>query len=123
MRYFTTDLTVLSVVMLAAIVGHVYPVFFQFKGGKGVATLIGGLVALSPILCGIYLLTWLAVFVLTRLSSLSALVATATMPLWALWIARGASPVCFLLAIFVFWRHRSNIQHLLAGTEDKSTFK
>lgn len=123
MRYFTTDLTVLSVVMLAAIVGHVYPVFFQFKGGKGVATLIGGLAALSPLLCSIYLLTWLAVFGLTRLSSLSALVATATMPLWALWIARGAFPACVMLAVFIFWRHRSNIQHLLAGKEKKSTFK
>lgn len=123
-RYFTHDFYIISAVYLAAVLGHVYPVFFKFKGGKGVATLIGGLAALSPLLCGLYLLTWLAVFTVSRLSSLSALLATGTMPIWAwFYVDRRAFAVLLFIAIFVFWRHRSNIRALLLGTEDKSTFK
>lgn len=123
-RAFTSDYYIISAVYLAAILGHAYPVFFNFKGGKGVATAIGGLAALSPLLCGIYLLTWVAVFALTRLSSLSALMATGTMPVWAwFYVDRRAFGALLIVAAFVFWRHRSNIQSLIAGTEIKSTFK
>jgi acyl phosphate:glycerol-3-phosphate acyltransferase len=123
-RAFTSDYYIISTVYLAAILGHAYPVFFNFKGGKGVATAIGGLAALSPLLCGIYLLTWVAVFAVTRLSSLSALIATGTMPVWAwFYVDRRAFGALLIVAAFVFWRHRSNIRSLMAGTEIKSTFK
>lgn len=120
-RLLTQNEYIISAVLLAVILGHIYPVFFKFKGGKGVATIIGGLGAFSPLLCGIYLLTWLAIFVPTRLSSLSALIATVTMPLWAWFLAdRRAFPVLLFLAVFIVWRHRSNIRALCRGTEDKS---
>lgn len=123
-RYFTSDLLILSGILFAAILGHIYPLFFKLKGGKGVATLIGGLAALSPTLCGIYLLTWLIVFGITRLSSLSALIATITMPLWAWFlIERQAFPVLSLLAIVIVWRHRRNIQLLWRKEEGQSHFK
>lgn len=122
-RYFTTDYLLMSCVLFAALLGHVYPVFFKFKGGKAVATLIGGLAALSPLLCAIFLLTWLAVFAITRLSSLSALIATGTMPIWAwFYVDKRAFPILLVVVVFVFWRHRSNIRFLLEGKEDKSTF-
>lgn len=120
-RLLTQNEYIISAVLLAVIVGHIYPIFFKFKGGKGVATIIGGLAAFSPLLCSIYLLTWLIVFVPTRLSSLSALTATVTMPLWAWFLAdRRAFPVLLFLAAFIVWRHRSNIRALWGGTEDKS---
>lgn len=122
-RYFSTDYLLISSVLFAALLGHVYPVFFKFKGGKAVATLIGGLAGLSPLLCAIFLLTWLVVFIPTRLSSLSALTATGTMPIWAwFFVDKRAFPVLLIVAAFVFWRHRSNIRFLLEGKEDKSTF-
>ncbi len=122
-QLFTQEYFIISAVLLATVAGHVYPIFFNFKGGKGVATLIGGLAALSPMLCLIYLATWLLVFIPSRLSSLSALIATTTMPIWA-WILidHQAFPCLLLTAIFVIWRHRSNIRALWAKTEDKSTF-
>lgn len=122
-RYFSSDYLLISSVLFAALLGHVYPVFFRFKGGKAVATLIGGLAALSPLLCAIFLITWLVVFIPTRLSSLSALTATGTMPIWAwFYVDKRAFPVLLIVAAFVFWRHRSNIRFLLQGKEDKSTF-
>lgn len=122
-RLFTNDFYIISAVLLAAIIGHVFPVFFKFKGGKGVATTIGGLAALSPLLCAIFLITWGVVFLPTRLSSLSALTATATMPIWAwFFVDKRAFPALVILAVFIFWCHRSNIRFLIAGKEDKSTF-
>lgn len=122
-RVLTQNEYIISMVLLAVILGHVYPIFFKFKGGKGVATIIGGLAAFSPLLCGIYLFTWLMVFAITRLSSLSALTATITMPIWAwFFVDRRGFPVVLFLALFIVWRHRSNIRALWTGNEQKSRF-
>lgn len=119
-RGLTQDYRVIGAVMIAAVVGHVYPVFFKFRGGKGVATMIGGLLALSPLLCSIFLTTWGIIFAITRVSSLSALLATVTLPMWAWFLA---DRVVFLtvvgLAILVIWRHQSNIRALWLGREKK----
>lgn len=109
-------------VLLAAVCGHIYPVFFGFKGGKGVATALGGVYAFSFVLGNIFVLTWLGVFALFRYSSLAALVAVVSMPLWAVllypwWVMPGL----LLLAALIVWQHWANILRLCQGTESKST--
>ncbi|MBS0289015.1 MAG: glycerol-3-phosphate 1-O-acyltransferase PlsY [Proteobacteria bacterium] len=115
---------VLSVILLTPVLGHMYPVFFHFKGGKGVATTIGGLLALSAPLCGIFLLTWIGVFILTGYSSLSALIAIICMPGWS-WIMLDHRyiPALVLLALLIILKHHENIRRLLAGEESKLSFK
>lgn len=111
-------------VLLAAVCGHIYPIFFQFKGGKGVATTIGGIAALSLPLGAIFVLTWLSMFALWRYSSLSALIAMASMPFWG-WVLYDIYYAIGLgiLALVVFWHHQSNIERLLKGQEGKFSFK
>ena len=105
---------------LATFLGHLYPVFFHFKGGKGVATAIGVLVTAAwPVGLGT-VGTWLFVAKVMRISSLSALVAFLLTPLYAWWWKPEQhyflALVC-TMSIMLFWRHRSNIRKLLAGTE------
>ncbi|MFY8013974.1 MAG: glycerol-3-phosphate 1-O-acyltransferase PlsY [Limnohabitans sp.] len=112
---------------LAAFLGHLYPIFFRFQGGKGVATALGVLVGVSPLLGLGVALTWLGVAWFFRYSSLAALLAAVLAPvyyalaadvLW--WNFHG--PVFGLLCamgILLVWRHRDNVNRLLAGTESK----
>lgn len=109
-----------QVAALAAFLGHLYPVYLGFKGGKGVATFIGTALALaSPVglaICAI----WAGVFVLSRYSSLSALVATALSPVLALTLGYGSMVVLFVvLGAMIFWKHAENIRRLMAGTESR----
>ena len=112
---------VLTLVATAAFLGHLFPVFYQFRGGKGVATFIGVNLALSPWLGLSFVGVWLAVAALTRYSSLSALVATACTPAAAWWLGQPPAAVGLfaLMATLVFWRHRRNITNLVNGTEKK----
>lgn len=105
---------------LAAFLGHLYPVWLGFKGGKGVATFLGILLALSfPAgLCACA--TWLATAFGLKYSSLSALIAAASGPLWLLIFGPpGSVWLGLVLAILIFWRHRSNIERLLKGEEPR----
>ncbi|NOT18010.1 MAG: glycerol-3-phosphate 1-O-acyltransferase PlsY [Sulfuriferula sp.] len=103
---------------LAVFLGHLYPIFFGFKGGKGVATALGVLFALSLWLGLACLLTWALVFVVTRISSLAALVATLVAPIFAYFMMDTAAVLALLvLTALIFWRHRANIARLLAGQE------
>lgn len=106
---------------VAAFLGHVFPVFLGFKGGKGVATAVGVLLGLHWILALAATLTWLLVALATRYSSLSALVAAVEAP-FAAWIltdrADIAVPVA-VMSLLLIWRHAANIRKLLAGTESK----
>lgn len=114
--------TWLAATALAAFVGHLYPVFFSFKGGKGVATALGGFLALSPLMAGATLLTWIAVFAVSRISSLSALTAAALTPLYSIWIIESVTArwIVLAMAVLLIYRHKANIQRLLAGEEGKS---
>src|SRR5690554_1117239 len=116
------DMTVLAFVALFAFLGHLYPVFFQFRGGKGVATALGAFLALSPVLAVAGLLTWLLVFVVSRISSLSAITATALIPVYAYWLIDSTFSrwIILLIALLLLWRHRANIRRLIAGEEPKS---
>ena len=105
---------------LAALFGHCYPVWLKFKGGKGVATFIGVILALSPMVGLACCAVWLATAVMTRISSLSALVAAASAILWSLLFTKQSLiGVSITVAILVVWRHRANITRLFEGTEPK----
>lgn len=109
-----------QIAALFAMIGHCFPVWLKFKGGKGVATFLGVLLALYWPLGLIACATWLAAAVLFKISSLSALLAAGLSWLWA--IALGQSQLvwlCLALTVLVFWRHRENISRLIAGTEPK----
>ena len=85
-RVLELDTVWLAATAFFAFVGHLYPVFFEFKGGKGVATALGGFIALSPLMASMILLSWLVVFVFSRISSLSAIVAALLAPVYSLWV-------------------------------------
>jgi glycerol-3-phosphate acyltransferase PlsY len=111
----------LAAVALAAFVGHLWPVFFGFQGGKGVATAGGILLAVDPWLGGVTLAVWLLVALVFRISSLAAVVAAALAPCWYVWlfgVDEMAGAVLFI-ALLLIWRHRANIARLLAGTETR----
>ena len=119
-RFGFDDLT-LTLVGLAAFIGHLYPVFHGFQGGKGVATAAGVLLALSPWLGLATLSTWIVVAVFLRYSSLASLVAAVFAPAFYLLLA-GADGVLLALAVMsalLVWRHRGNISNLMAGTEGR----
>ncbi len=103
---------------LFAVIGHVFPVWLRFKGGKGVATAIGVLFALNPLLAGIVCLTWLALFAATRFSSLSSITSIGISGVIAYLLHdEMTSMLCLALAALIVFTHRANIQRLLAGTE------
>ncbi len=103
---------------IAAFAGHLFPVFFGFKGGKGVATALGILLAASVWLGLTVAATWLLVFAMFRISSLAALTAALLAPLFASLMLPGIYVgMVIVLSVLLIWRHRSNIQKLLRGTE------
>ena len=109
-----------QIAALASFVGHCFPVWLSFKGGKGVATFLGILLALFWPIGIAACLTWLATAAVFRISSLSALVAAATSPLWAWMLGRpDMILICTLLAALIVIRHRENIARLLEGSESK----
>ena len=109
---------------LAAFLGHLFPIWLGFRGGKGVATFLGTLILLAWPVGLASCATWLVTFALTRISSLSALIAALSVVFWlgiagySDMIALGAS-----LAALILWRHKANIKRLLAGTEPRFTKK
>ncbi|MEM7251620.1 MAG: glycerol-3-phosphate 1-O-acyltransferase PlsY [Pseudomonadota bacterium] len=113
-------LWVLGAIAVAAFLGHLYPIFFGFKGGKGVATAVGAILGLSGWLALALIATWLLVVLLTRYSSLAALVSAALAPAYALALTAPvyAYAVAAIAALLI-WRHRANIRRLMAGEEDK----
>jgi glycerol-3-phosphate acyltransferase PlsY len=109
-------------VALAVLIGHIYPIFYKFQGGKGVATAIGILIALNFKLALIVASIWLLVFGIWRYSSLAAIVAAISAPIIAIFILRDQSLYCIaftLITIIILIKHQANIKKLLSGTELK----
>ena len=106
-----------------AVVGHVFSFWVRFRGGKGVATSAGVLIALAPKAVLAALVAWLLVLAAVRIVSVASLAAAVTIPTWLFFRpgAGGAALLAFTIAmaLFVFWAHRSNIRRLLAGTEPR----
>ena len=111
----------IAAVAVAALVGHMWPIFFGFKGGKGVATALGVLLALSPATALVCAAIWLVMAFGFKVSSLAALAATVAAPLVALWLMPYPSWAwaTVVIAVLVLYRHKSNIQNLLQGKEGK----
>ena len=109
-------------VALAVLIGHIYPIFYKFRGGKGVATAIGILIALNFKLALIVASIWLLVFGIWRYSSLAAIVAAISAPIIAIFILRDQSLYCIaftFITIIILFKHQANIRKLLSGTELK----
>jgi glycerol-3-phosphate acyltransferase PlsY len=115
------DSTSAAWVGVAAFLGHLWPVFFRFEGGKGVATAAGVLLGLNGWLGLAVLAVWLAVAYFTRYSSLAALLAAVAAPVIHVigWGPSGATLAILLMSALLVWRHQANIGKLLAGTESK----
>ena len=109
---------ILACIALAAFLGHVFPIFFRFDGGKGVATAAGAIAALSPPLILISLITWLVIMLFSKTSSLSALVTATLAPLNLFLLGDTAFiiPITVMILI-ILWRHKENIIRLRLGTE------
>lgn len=118
-----TNTQVMGIVgLLGAILGHSFSVFLRFKGGKGVATTVGGLFTLLPLVMLIGAALWLVVFFASRFVSLASLVLGISLPFSAWLLNRDGASIglCVFLAVLIVVRHRSNIQRLLAGTENRA---
>ncbi len=108
-------------VALAVVVGHMYPVFHRFHGGKGVATALGVLLGLNPWLAAGAASTWVVIAFFFRLSSLAALIAAVSAPVFC-YMLYGIHPYTLavgVIALMLIWRHKTNIKNLLAGTEGR----
>jgi glycerol-3-phosphate acyltransferase PlsY len=120
-RALTADAVIITLCGFAAFLGHLFPVFFGFRGGKGVATALGVWFALNPWVGLALLVTWVLMALLFRYSSLAALVTSALAPLYVAWLSPGTPTLATMIvmsAILIF-RHRTNIRNLIAGTENK----
>ncbi len=120
-RALTTDPVIISLTGFAAFLGHLFPLFFGFRGGKGVATALGVWLALNPWVGLLLLATWVIMALLFRYSSLSALAASALAPLYVAWLSPGVPYLATMVVMsaILILRHRSNIRNLIAGTEAK----
>jgi glycerol-3-phosphate acyltransferase PlsY len=113
--------TVVTAVGLGAFLGHLWPVFFKFEGGKGVATAAGALLGFDPVMGGFVLLIWLGMAAVFRYSSLAALTASLAAPVLQ-WHFHGVGPMLYgviVMSALLIWRHEANIRKLLAGQESK----
>jgi len=120
-RWLVDDSLTVALAGAGAFFGHLFPLFFGFKGGKGVATALGVFAAVSLSVAGGLALTWLVVALVFRYSSLAALVSAVSAPAWAWWILSDPvyTGLAALLALMLALRHRANIGRLAAGTESK----
>ena len=110
-----------AIAALAAFLGHLYPLYFRFRGGKGMATALGAIAALAwPVACTMCAI-WLAVAAATRYSSLASMTAAIGAPIAALWLAPHPANVGVLAIVagLLLWRHRGNVRRLLRGTESR----
>lgn len=112
---------IIALTGFAAFMGHLYPVFFRFKGGKGVATALGVIYGLSPLAGAVVSITWLCAALVTRISSLSALIAFLLAPIY-LYAMLGSISTTVIMggtSVMIVWRHRRNIHNLWQGSEPR----
>ena len=123
--FFGSSELIICLCGLASLLGHIFPIFFNFKGGKGVATMIGALFAIHWLLGLAYIATWGITALLFRYSSFAALIASLLTPLYTWLILQNFNVLLSnsVMVILLLWRHQSNIRNLIAGTEDKMAKK
>jgi glycerol-3-phosphate acyltransferase PlsY len=115
------DTLTVTTIGLGAFIGHLWPVFFKFEGGKGVATAAGVLLGIDPALGGLVLLVWIAMAAVFRYSSLAALTASLAAPVIQFmgWGFSALTVGVIVMSVLLIWRHAANIRKLLAGEESK----
>lgn len=120
-RAFTADAMLIALTGFSVFLGHLFPVFFGFRGGKGVATALGVWLAINPWVGLLLVVTWVAMAILFRYSSLAALTAAVMAPVYVAWLSPGSAYLASMLAMtgILIWRHSANIRKLLAGTETR----
>jgi len=119
-HYFGFSLFELTIVLLCAFLGHVFPIFYGFKGGKGVATYLGGLIGLNFFVGLTFSIIWLIVAKVIKISSVAALTATLLSPIYFYFITTHnlkATLVIFLINLFIYFTHRANIKRILSRDE------
>ena len=109
----------LGLIAIAACLGHIYPLYFQFNGGKGVATAFGAMLPIGPSLAGLLIASWAVVVFIWGYSSLGALVSVMLAPVFTWFIKPQYTLPVAMLSILIIFRHRDNIKHLWAGEESK----
>ena len=106
---------------LMTFIGHIFPIWLRFKGGKGVATYVGMLFCINYILGFVFIISWFIIFIISRYSSLSSLIASLTIPLYHFFIIDNNNYYFFIiLFILIFFTHRENIKRLINNTESKT---
>ena len=118
--YYGFGLIALTLTVLCTFLGHIFPVFFRFRGGKGVATYLGGLIAINLLVGLIFSLIWLLVAKVLKISSLAALIATALSPFYFFLITGDlrSTAIIGLISLLIFYTHRDNIKRLINKDED-----
>ena len=119
-HYFGLNMFELTIILLSAFLGHVFPIYYGFKGGKGVATYLGGLIGLSFFVGLTFSIIWLIVAKVMKVSSIAALTATLLSPIYFYFITTHdvrATMVIFLINLFIFFTHRENIRRIMSGEE------
>lgn len=120
-QHFALGEEAIAVVALAVFLGHLFPIFLRFKGGKGVATALGVLLGFNPWIGLLAIVTWIMVAVIWRFSSLAALAAAAFAPIFTVFLFgfETRTLVVFIMSVLLIWRHKSNIASLIAGGEPR----
>ena len=119
-HYFGLTLFELTIILLSAFLGHVFPIYYGFKGGKGVATYLGGLIGLNFFVGLTFSIIWLIVAKVMKVSSIAALTATLLSPIYFYFITTHdvrATMVIFLINLFIYFTHRENIRRIMNGEE------
>ena len=119
-HYFELNLFELTIILLSAFLGHVFPIYYGFKGGKGVATYLGGLIGLNFFVGLTFSIIWLIVAKVMKVSSIAALTATLLSPIYFYFITTHdvrATMVIFLINLFIYFTHRENIRRIMNGEE------
>ena len=119
-HYFGLSLFESTIILLCAFLGHVFPIFYGFKGGKGVATFLGGLIGLNFLVGLTFSIIWLFIAKVIKISSIAALTATLLSPIYFYFITSHnlqAAQVIFLINLFIYFTHRANIKRIMSGDE------
>ena len=123
-NWISDDPILLATLGIGAFIGHLFPIYFKFMGGKGVATALGIFLAINPLVASIQIITWLIVVIILRYSSLAAIVTAMATPIYFWWFDNEVSLVVFsaFISILLLFRHKKNIKRLVEKTEPKIQF-
>lgn len=115
--YLGVEPVFLGIIAVAACLGHIFPLYFHFRGGKAVATALGAMFPVAWEMALLLIVTWVLVFRISRVSSLAALITVSLAPVYAYWIKPQYTVPVIMISLLILWRHQSNIARLTSGAE------